>query len=474
MALVSRAVAVCVLVLLASATAASAATWRKVTGFGEPNANFAEASVARGGNGVLNVLWSQERSVLNTQVSANGKTVSGPHTVFVYDVSAGTGPMLLAAPDGGLRAFFNGLQRPPSPYADGKLTTATSADGVSWAVQPTAASNEDDDTARDPFAGTIWKDGTPMSIWGGFNGTASYHVGTSDQTPDVRYHSHEPNRCCVAETGAATDSQTGEVAIGYTDLGGDEDHVFHFVQPTTNPWFPPGPAIDIPGPEAPQNSQRLPMTGRSNGAPGIFVAYLRGTNAFSSRPAVWRIGAPQPIVLTGREGARDPSVAMGLDGRLWAFWSEGNETGEKRRIFAARSNKKATRFGATVVVKPPQGAEDGNVWSLAGEGTASGGALDLVANIQRDVEGDDIADYVTRVLPGITLKVKKLDNGQVVFTTLDAGKKLATTINFAGQKKQTGDDGKVSFGPNPGKYTAKATRNGYTPTKKRVKVPQPN
>ena len=53
-------------------------------------------SVARTGNGVLNILWNQDARVLNSRVSANGNTVSGPHTVFVYNQLAGS-PMLLAA-----------------------------------------------------------------------------------------------------------------------------------------------------------------------------------------------------------------------------------------------------------------------------------------------------------------------------------------------------------------------------------------
>jgi hypothetical protein len=468
-AMVSRAVAVCALVLVASAPPAVAATWRKVTGPNNPDANGggpAVVSLARSG-GLLNVLWSQQKLVLNTQVSANGKTVSAPHAVYEYEGVAGDGPKLLAAP-AGLLAFFVGIDVGP---LDGLVAVAGSTDGVSWSA-PTAASNSSTVgrlRPRAPLGGTLWTNGTPMSIWGGFNGEAGYHVGTGTDDPNVRFYDGDAARCCIGEANAATDSRTGVVAIGYTDPDGRQ--VVKFVQPAAG--FPPGPRINIPGGEAAENGPGpLAMTGRSGGAPGIFVAYLRGTNPFSSSPMIWRIGDQGPLRLTRRDG-RFPGVAMGVNGRLWAFWAQGLTTGQTRRIFAARSNKEATRFGETVLVKPPRGTGDGNVLGLEGEGTASGGTLDLVAALA--LPNDGTGNYITRVLPGITLKVRKLDNGDIQFKTLDAGDKLATKIKFAGNTKQTGPDGKVTFSaPKPGKYTAKATKNGYTPAKKRVKVPQQN
>ena len=473
MVLASRAVVLCALVLLTSAVPASAATWRQVTGFGEADSSLLDASVARSGNGVLNILWSQDARVLNTTVSANGKVISGPHTVFVYQQLATKAPMLLAAPDGSLRAFFTGLHAGQAPY-DSMVGTATSTDGVAWTVQPTAASDStpEGSVAKGDLGGTIFKNGTPMSIWG--DQYRGYHVGLSDQTPDVNFGSDQT--ATVSGPNAATDSDSGQVAIGWDDLNTGRTQVA-IVQQTANPWFPPGPNIDTPGGQAPELQGRLAMTGRSGGAAGIFVAYLRGTNVFSSRPSVWRIDAngddppnSKPIELTKRDG-RFVNVAMSVDGRIWGFWAEGLTTGQKRRIFARRSNKNATSFGETVVVKPPQGTDAGNIETLEGEGTASGGALDLVALVKKGVTGDNIANYVTRVLPGITLRAKKLENGDVRFTTLDADDKLNTKIKFAGETRSTGNDGKVTFPPpDPGKYTARATRNGYTPAKKVVRV----
>jgi hypothetical protein len=423
-----------------------------------------DVDVARNADGVLNVLWGQDKSIFNSQLAANGQTVSGPHTVFVYQGAATGAPALLPVPGGGLRAFFTGIDGGQSPH-DSLVSTATSADGVTWALQATAASDStpEGSVSKGSLGGTFFANGTPLSIWG--DQYRGYHVGTSDQTPDVTNWGSD-RTATVAGPNAATDSSTGEVAIGWDDLDAGRTQVA-FVQPTTNPWFPPGPTMNAPGSAGSGGGDRLEMTGRSGGAAGIFLAYLQSND----RPAVWRIGNSGAKVFRGRLDAFFAGVAMGLDGRLWAFWHDGHTTGQTRRVLAARSNKKATKFGQTVVVKPPQGTNDGNVWSLEGEGTAPGGTLDLVALITREAAGNDAANYVTRVLPGITLKVKKLDNGDIRFTTLDAGDKLATKIKFAGDTKQTGNDGKVVFpAPEPGKYKAKATKAGYTPTSKRVKV----
>jgi hypothetical protein len=460
-ALVSRAVALGALVLLASATPALAAQWLRVT---DTDSTTSGVDVARSGNGALNVLWGHDKSILNSQVSANGNTASGPHTVFVYENVATGSPALLPAPGGTLRAFFTGIDA-SNPQHDCCVSTATSTDGIGWAVQPTAASDStpEGSTAKGNLGGTFFANGTPMSIWG--DQYRGYHVGTSDQTPDVTFG---PDRTAtVAGPNAATDGSTGAVAIGWDDLDVGRTQVA-FVQPTTSPWFPPGPTMSAPGSAGSGGNDRLEMTGRSDAAAGIFVAYLQSND----RPAVWRIGASSPMVLTKRDAVY-PGVAMSVDGRLWAFWHQGHTTGQTRRVFASRSNEKATRFGETVVVKPPRGTNDGNVWSLEGEGTAAGGALDLVALITRNPQGDDVGNYVTRILPGITLRVKRLD-GAVRFTTFDAGETLATKVRFDGEVRKTGPDGKLVIKAAPGRYRARATHDGYTPITKRVKIDNPD
>ena len=444
------------LALCVTAAAGPPGTWTQVTGLNGADPNTLEVGLARGGNGNLNVLWVQDKTVFNTQLSKDALTRSGPHTVFVYNHSSGSAMnrvSLLPTPGGGLRAFFAGLY-PDDPHDVG-LSTATSADGVSWAVQPSLASDARTGRRSSVYAaagigGTIAGDGTPISIWGdSAPNQAGYHVGTSDQDPDVRFGG---GGATVGGPNAATDSSTGQVAIAWGDLDADRNLV-QMISPA-------GPVVNAPGGEAPDALERVAMTGR-DGA-GIYMAYLHGTNMFLGRAAIWRIGAPAPMILTREQGSRLPGVARGAGGRLWAFWTD-QSAGWK--VFATRSNPQATAFGAIVSVKPPAGTA--SISSLEGEGTAPGGALDVLALTDA---GSTSGNFHQRIRPGITMLAKALGKGKVRFTTRDAGAALDTKVKFAGKTAQTGADGKVVMVAAPGKKKATASRSGYHPASKSVRV----
>jgi hypothetical protein len=443
-------------------------SWTKVTNFNSQGANTDEVSLARTGNGVLHVLWTQDSSnaVLNTRLSADAQNVLGTSTVFTYGDTVNNRPALIAVP-GGLRAFFAGLFSGDQNH-DGGLSTATSGDGVSWAVQSTLASQSDGagNEASTVYVAsgidaTLFSNGTPLSIWG--DSGSGYHVGTSQSTPDVRYGT---SLASTFDPGAATDSDTGAVAIGWNDLDAGSVRVA-FVQPTTSPWFPRGPISSPPGASAPDLQHSVGMTARSGGAGGIYVAYLRGSNPFSSSPAIWRIGAGNAQSLTNADGSLS-GVTMGPGGRLWAFWRE-----EDQSIHVRRSNTAADAWGADTVVDPPGGTS--TVWTLAGEGSAVAcGALDVVALAS---VGSDLANYQQRVNPGLTLK-KKVLNGKkgkkekVKFTTLDAGDLVNATVKFGKKKAATGGDGKVKLAIKRKEETrkVKATASGSCFSKATVKV----
>jgi hypothetical protein len=458
MAPVSRAVVFCALVTLAPASIALAGKPGQWTKVHDADGNTTEVGLARSSNGLLNVLWSRDldNAVLNTQLAADASGLIGPHRVYAYPDPTGAASSsvaLVPAPGGGLRAFFSGLS--PASELRERMATATSFDGVSWIVQPTPAS--DDRTgmgspvyAAQGISGTIANNGVPISIWGDSSpGAAGYHVGTSSTDPDIHFGGPSAT---VGDPNVATDSVSGQVVIGWNDLDAGRTLVQSIA--------PAGARMNTPGGEAPDALERVGMATRDGG--GIFIGYLRGTNPFLSKMAVWRFGAAKPMILSPRD-ARYPGVARGPGGRLWAYWVLQRDN---YRIFAARSNEAATQFGAPVRLKPPKGTDA--VHSTEGEGTAPGGALDLVVLATRN---GSVANYHQRIRPGITLLAKRLGNGEVRFTTLDAGAPLATTVTFTGKTKQTGPDGKVVLAGERGKKaTAKATKNGYHPASRRVKV----
>jgi hypothetical protein len=467
----SRLAAIFVLAFLGLASPAAAGppgSWTKVTNFGSQGSNTDEVSLARSGNGVLHVLWTQDgnNAVLNTRLSADAQNVLGTSTVFTYGDTVNNTVELVPGPGGSLRAFFAGLFSADQNH-DGGLSTATSGDGVSWTVQPTLASqasgaNEASSVyAAGGIGGTTFKNGSPLSIWG--DSGSGYHVGTSRGTPDVRYTN---SFATAADPDAATDSATGAVAIGWNDIDLGSVRIA-FVQPTTSPWFPPGPSTSPPGGNAPDFQSQVGMTARSGGAGGIYVAYLRGDNVFDSPAAVWRVGAGNAATLS-KGDAQHAGVTMGPGGRLWAFWRE-----EDNSIHVRRSNASADTWGGDTVVDPPGGTS--TVWSLKGEGSAVAcGALDVVALA---TAGGDTANFHQRVLPGLTLK-KKILNGKkgkkekVRFTTLDAGDPVNAKVKFGKKSKATGDDGKVKLAIKRKKKTrkVKATASGSCFANATVKV----
>lgn len=448
MALISRLAALCGLSLLALASPAAAGppgSWTQVTNFSAQGSNTDEVGVARTADGVLHILWTEDDSnaVFNTRLSSDAQDVLGTTTVFQYGGSVNNSVALLPAPGGSLRAFFSGLFADDQNH-DGGMSTATSPNGVAWTVQPTLASEADGANEASPIyaaagiGGTLFNNGTPLSVWGdSAPGAAGYHVGTSTNTPDVRI---APSAATVSAPEAATDSDTGAVAVGWNDIDSSSVKVA-LVQQTVNPWFPLGAAMTPPGAQAADLQHPVGMTGRSGGAGGIYVAYLRGTNQFDASPAIWRLGASGAASLSGADGTH-AGVTAGPNGRLWAFWAAEDGT-----IHARRSDTDAAKWGADTVINPPGGTSS-TVWSLQGEGSAvSCGALDLVALV---TAGGATANRQQRVLPGITLK-KKLLNGKkgtkakVRFTTLDAGDPIDTKVKFGSKTAATGDDGKVKM-----------------------------
>jgi len=419
-------------------------SWTQVTNFSAQGVNTDEVGLARTGDGTLHVLWTEDdsKAVFNTRVSPNARDVLGTSTVFEYGGSVSNDVVLLPGPAGSLRAFFTGLFAADQNH-DGGMSTATSADGVSWAVQPTLASEANGANEASPvyaaagLGGTMFNNGTPLSIWGdSAPGASGYHVGTSTNTPDVRFGGTAAG---TVDPEAATDSDTGAVFIGWNDIDTGSVMVAP-VQATQNPWFPPGAADVPPGSEAADLQYPVGMTGRSGGLQGVFVAYLRGTNPFDASPAIWRVGSDNAVTLTNADGIH-AGVTAGLDGRLWAFWKEEDES-----IHARRSNTDADAWGADTKIKPPQGTS--TVWSLKGEGSeASCGALDVVALV---TAGGGTANFHQRVLPEITLQKKVLngkkgEKAKVRFTTLDAGDPIDAKVKVGNKSAETGSDGKVKM-----------------------------
>jgi hypothetical protein len=89
-----------------------------------------------------------------------------------------------------------------------------------------------------------------------------------------------------------------------------------------------------------------------------------------------------------------------------------------------------------------------------------------------DPPNADIANWQTRILPGLTLAAKKGKNGKVTFRVTDAGSKVSgAKVKIKGDgSKGTGGKGTAKFTLAAGRYTVSASKAGYTPDSLKLRV----
>ena len=432
-----------------SAQAGPPGKWTQVTGLSRADLNIMRLDLARTGDGVLHVAWPREGdantgSVLHSAISANAKSVTGPHTIFANTAGGvNESVALVRAPDGSLRAFFAGTN-----VFDSVMASATSSDGVTWSAAGPVSRNGNSGKpvyAASGIGAGVGADGTFYTIWGdSAPGGAGFHVGLDPNAPDGSLSGDVP-----IDPNVGVDTQSGQVYGAWNTLGDGPVTVLSLA--------PAGGAIGIPN-SAPQTQHRVGITGRI-GSPGVFVAYTQGSNPFLAKPAVYRVDTGKSTRLSRSQGELI-SIAAAPAGRLWVFWEKGGT------IFATRSNKAATKWGRIVKLRAP--GKSSSVYSLAGEGTL--GPLDLLAHT--DPPSGNLASFHQRILPGLLLKARKNKKGNTVIKVSDAGEGVAgAKVKVKGVGSQTtGAGGVTTFALAPGRYRVRASKNGYDSHTRRVRV----
>jgi hypothetical protein len=453
----SRAAAALAL-LAATACAATAhagppGKWTQVTGVGgQEDQNTLRVGLARTPDGVLHVGWTRltgptSASILHSAISANAKTVSGPDTIIGYPGGANQSVALVPF-SGGIRAFFAGLD--PSSSLDRAMATAVSANGQAWTSFQ--AASKPGNNAKPVYAASgldarLGLDGTPFSASGDSDPTGGgFHIGLNPNPPDGEFPAGTQT-----DPGVGVDSKSGQAFVAWNDVGATNVNVM--------PISPEGAPVTLPNSAAAQLGHRVGVTGRI-GKPGVFVAFTQGTNEFTGKPALFRVDTGK--VLKRSKGSGEMvSVAAAPTGRLWLFWKK------QGTVFAARTNKAATKFGALRKIKVPGGA-GATIFNIAGE--ASRGPLDLLALV--DPPSGPLANYHQRILPGLTLKASHKKNGQTAVKVTDAGQPVAgAKVKVKGDgTKTTGKGGTVAFSLAEGKHKVTATKKGYAAAKLTVRV----
>jgi hypothetical protein len=445
------AVASLALIVAGSGSAGGVGTWSRVTGTNLTNTD--QAGLARNASG-LQVVWlskaGTKQDLLQTTISTSG------HQGGTKKVVAGWGSLAngsLVSTSSGLQAFFAGIRSTSTtdPYSSGTVFTAT---GASWTLGGGPVAAPSNAYASDLVASALEKDGTPVTAWTGTGGFY-IHRGLDPATPNVKVQA----ACCAYDASLATDSATGAVySAWYSNAAGGYGIHWRRVLPALGPdrVLPGSASADRRSAVSP--IQAVGIVGRA-GAPGVCTA--------------WGLGYPTwkalDVACTSRAGAvrvwAGPvthfTVAPALDGRVWAIWSTSST------IYAARSNRAVTQFGAAVPVTPPAGTSD--IWNVTGDGAASPTApLDLLASVTTG----GIAFWHTQVEPGLTLVV----HGKT-FGVLDAGDPVhGAKLQLAGPQAVTlaAPAGAATAGNlAPGRYTVTASAAGYTSAKGSFTVPKP-
>jgi hypothetical protein len=192
---------------------------------------------------------------------------------------------------------------------------------------------------------------------------------------------------------------------------------------------------------------RTSLTGRI-GAGGVYLFYGQGYPTFKTL-ALWKVDIARPHLVLKANRNEHANVAAAPNGRLWLMWEQ------EGTIYAARTNRSASRLGAVNALRPPSGA---SIYRLNGEGSA--GPLDLVANLQA---AGGQALWHQQVWPKLSLSGSR-SGTKIVFRVTDAGDAIAGATVKAGRKTlRTNAAGRATLAQAPsGRVRATASKAAYT------------
>jgi hypothetical protein len=374
-------------------------------------------------------------------------------------------PALVAGPGGALQVFFGGIHTTNFGDPNQDLNAAISNDGgATWALQPSDAAAPGDSAYASPIAAAaVGGVLVPYETWFGTAGVW-VHVGQSSATPNFNYQAFG---CCGYDSNITSNPGGTIVLAWYSNATG---HLGVYAQQVAEDGSPVGAALNMPGTSNMSVGElgRTPLASRPNG--DFYIAYATGYPSLNEI-RLWRIGSGSstPIAhIPGTGGEATATVAAAPDGRLWVIWKR--DVNGRAHVFAVRSNKTVTRFGAVVDAGAPPGAFSG--YRL--DGNALTGALDLFGSFSIG-SSSSIATWYRRVSPGLTLtatptSLHRGHNTSVTFVVTDAGDPVkGARVSAAGRSRFTNSQGRVTLQLSaPHAVTATATYPGYVAGSKRI------
>jgi hypothetical protein len=269
----------------------------------------------------------------------------------------------------------------------------------------------------------------------------------------------------------ALDGASGTVVVAWYAIVAKGNAVYaRTVDPSTGQ--PTGATLQMPGTIGTNTpNQHLGLTGVP-GQPGVWAVYTGG-GVLATKILVWRVGGAgaTTIAATRAGGFRTPAISVTPDGRLWVAWS-GNG-----RIWADRSNRARTRWGAVTSIPVRRGTQ--TVYNLATN--AQTGVLDLLAAVSPSSTGG-VQTWHSQIDPGLTVTVRPRgaavhSGGNVILrvTVSDAGEGVSgATVTVAGHRGHTSARGTltIKLGPFTRARTlhVAAAKRGYTSATAVVRV----
>lgn len=442
----------------AEAFAGGVGSWSRVTPEAD-NDILTDVGITRAGPGELHVAYRVrdaadplKKDLVYARLRASdGTTIA--RTTVLEDWSAITNPAIVQQPDGALRIVFSGLRSTSTedPYSAGDLYSATSdAAGSAWTLQPGALSPRSAYVSG-AVGATTAGDGTLVSAYAPGEVVATIGTAGGDAADRIFQTS-----CCGYAANVARDSASGSAVLGwFSNATGQNGVLVKDVHPTHgSETYLPGSADEPGRNQAVSLSDRVAMTGRSNGQPGVAIAYCQGYPTCTT-VRLWRHDLRRAVLVSSADGASYVGVASAPLGRVWSMWQQGG------RVLATRSNRAATRFGAVVSMQLPAGQQ---LYGLQGE--AEAGPLGVYAAL---AEPGGTATWHTQLVPGLTLAgPTSVRTGgrprRVSFRITDAGDPVAgAQIRRGGRSFVSDATGRVRVTLAAGRrrVTLTATRAGY-------------
>lgn len=454
-----------VIAILAVPAAAHAAGWKRITA-ASGGTSIDQVGLLRSGDGVLHVAWHirtgpNSEDIRHTTIAGNGAV--GATTVVAGSWAGLENPALVAMPDG-LRAFFGGIRTTVAGEPNQELNAALSTDGgATWTLQIGSIVPLGAQPYGSPVSAATLPSGVALQTWAGTLGTW-VHAGLDPASPNYDYQGPLGNY--GYDAGIAADATGTAIAAWYSNATG---HLGVHAQAVAGNGAPIGSAVQMPNTANMASGMigRTPIVARAGG--GFYVAYPTGYPT-SNRIRLWRVGSSSARLIARTTGNSAASVAADPNGRLWVIWKD--TSGFRPVIWASRSNRAATSFGAPVLAGRPTAGS--SLYQVDGSATAS--ALDVFGSFSLGTSST-VSTYYRRVLPGLIVSSSRsrITRGvptSVTFRVSDAGDPVAgARVRVGAKSGTTNSQGRVTLTlTRSSSISAVASKSGYTSDSVRVRV----